>query len=421
MGFKVRAEGGESVEVEIYDIITGVDCGGISARQVRAKLQACPDASVINLRLNTAGGETQEGFAIANALKEHPARIVAHVDALAASMGSVIAMFADSVEIAPNAMMMVHNPWGGVFGEAKDMRRYADTMDKIRENILDAYESKTGMARDELGELMDAETYMTAEEAVSRGFADSIKGASAPEQRFAALALEGLKAPPSLLRAVAKARRAAPKTPTQHKAPRAQEDHPMKEMLDKLSAAMSALNDGDTEGAMALFGELQEMLEAKEGDSGADPLSAGSSEDVAAMATLMALTGQGRGETVQAVQAWKAQADKAVAQAKQVELSSRRELIVGLIKLGAETPATAWEGDADNRTPCARLMGESVESLRGRVKALGALKTPERVEAPDDDPEDNDGMTETSRALMKKMTPEVREKYMATRASRGQA
>src|ERR1041385_5076746 len=102
-------------EVSIYDEI---GAWGVTAKQFVDELKAIK-AQTIHLRLNTPGGSVFDGTAIHNALKEHPARIVAHIDGMAPSAGSFIAMSGDEVRMADNAYMMIHNARGGVMGEAQ--------------------------------------------------------------------------------------------------------------------------------------------------------------------------------------------------------------------------------------------------------------------------------------------------------------
>ncbi len=97
-----------------------------------------------------------------------------YVDGLAASIASVIAMAGDTVVMPRNAMMMIHNPWTIGWGNANDFRRIADDLDKIRESIIAAYQEKSNIEREKLIELLDAETWLTAEEALEYGLIDEI-------------------------------------------------------------------------------------------------------------------------------------------------------------------------------------------------------------------------------------------------------
>lgn len=126
-----------------------------------------------DVRLNSPGGYIYQGMAIFNLLKEKKPRVI-KIDGLAASMASVIALAGERMEIARGAMMMIHNPWNIAMGDAEELRKTADILDKFKQSILDIYETKTGQARDLLSEMMDEETWLTADEAVEWGFADAI-------------------------------------------------------------------------------------------------------------------------------------------------------------------------------------------------------------------------------------------------------
>ncbi|WP_448196703.1 ClpP-like prohead protease/major capsid protein fusion protein [Pseudomonas putida] len=150
---------------------------GISANQFARDLKALGDVSQINLHVHSPGGDVFEGMAMYNLLRNHPARVEGTVDGLAASMGSVILMAANVIRIPENAMIMVHRPWGIQGGDAEEMRRYADLLDKVEDSLVAAYTNKTGKTADEVKTLLAAETWMTGAEAVELGFADELVGA----------------------------------------------------------------------------------------------------------------------------------------------------------------------------------------------------------------------------------------------------
>jgi ATP-dependent Clp protease, protease subunit len=129
----------------------------------------------IHLRINSPGGSVIEGTAIYNALRRHEGGLTVHIDSLAASMASVIAMSGKPVYMADNALLMIHNPWTVSMGESKDLRKEADLLDKLKVNLRNAYVRKTGINAEEIGAMMDAETWLDAVEAVALGFADAIE------------------------------------------------------------------------------------------------------------------------------------------------------------------------------------------------------------------------------------------------------
>lgn len=165
-----NAAGGEPVTILIYDEI---GLWGITAEEFVNQLNGI-DAEEIDLRINSPGGSVFEGMAIYNALRRHKAKISTYVDGLAASMGSVIALAGDEVNMAENAYYMIHNPWGGCWGEAKDMRKYADRLDEMREQIANIYQAKTGLDRDAILQAMDDETWYTGKTAQDAGFVDNL-------------------------------------------------------------------------------------------------------------------------------------------------------------------------------------------------------------------------------------------------------
>jgi ATP-dependent protease ClpP protease subunit len=184
--YSLKAQNGNA-ELMIYDEIGG---WGISARQFANELQALGKIGTLTARIHSPGGDVFEGMAIYNMIKGHPAHKVCHIDGLAASMASVIAMAFDEVIMPENAMMMVHKPWGGTLGDAEDMRKYADLLDKVESNLVGAYQQKTGLPEAELHMLLAAETWLTGREAVEKGFANTL---TEPLQMAASLTSKRLK------------------------------------------------------------------------------------------------------------------------------------------------------------------------------------------------------------------------------------
>ena len=171
-----NAEGEPSTEAEIsiYDQIGG---WGVTANDFIAQLKELGDVETINLRIASGGGSIVEGNTIFNALKRHSAKVVTHIDSLAASMASVIAMAGDEVRMADNALLMIHNPWTMSMGGAEQLRKDADLLDKMEANIRNAY-SRSALTSEEIDAAMEEETYYTASEALEAGFIDEIDGAN---------------------------------------------------------------------------------------------------------------------------------------------------------------------------------------------------------------------------------------------------
>ena len=157
-------------EVSIYGPIGGFD---INAKDFAEDLKGI-DADTIHLRIDSPGGSTQEGFNIINSLKRHPAKLITHIDGMAASMASVIAQAGDVRCMANNSLMMIHKPLITKGGNADELRKNADTLDKVESNILKAYE-KSHYSENEIADLMREETIFTAEEALKAGLIDEIE------------------------------------------------------------------------------------------------------------------------------------------------------------------------------------------------------------------------------------------------------
>lgn len=145
--------------------------GGVSAKRLAEQLDEL-DVDTIRLHLNSPGGAAYEGITIMNSLRRHKARVEVTVDGLAASAASIIAMGGDHVTMNRGAQMMVHDPWGYTVGNSSEMRDYADYLDKLADSLADVYSARTGHGRAHWRQVMEAETWYNAEEAVDAGLAD---------------------------------------------------------------------------------------------------------------------------------------------------------------------------------------------------------------------------------------------------------
>lgn len=175
---KVLAKAKRKAEVLVYEQI-GEDWygNGVTAKKFREELQALGDLDEITIRVNSPGGEVFDGFAIYNELRANKARKVVHIDGLAASIASVIAMAGDEIVMGLGAMMMIHDPWTYAWGNSTQMREQADVLDKVKVGLVDAYAGFNGVKdRTEIESLMTAETWFTASEAVEAGFATRLVG-----------------------------------------------------------------------------------------------------------------------------------------------------------------------------------------------------------------------------------------------------
>ena len=177
--FSFRCEAGRA-EILLYDAID--PWYGISAKQFHDELKALGPVDAIDLRINSPGGSITEGMAIYSILKRQTAKVTAHIDGLAASMASIVAMAAGEIVMAEGAYLMIHNPLGVVVGDSQEMRDLADLLDKMKSQLVNIYAVRSKQSAEAVAALMDAETWFTADEAIAGGFADR----TSPELALAA-------------------------------------------------------------------------------------------------------------------------------------------------------------------------------------------------------------------------------------------
>ncbi len=172
--YDIRAKA-DKAEIWIYEMI-GEDFwtgSGVTAKNFQKELAEIK-ASQIDLHINSPGGVVFDGITIYNLIKQHPAKVTTYIDGLAASIASVIALAGDKVIMAENALFMIRNPTGLAMGTATDMRSLADVLDKIAGTMVVTYVGKSKKPEAEIKTMLDAETWMTADEALEAGFIDEI-------------------------------------------------------------------------------------------------------------------------------------------------------------------------------------------------------------------------------------------------------
>lgn len=200
--YKVVAKNESEAELLVYGDI-GENWWGesVTAKNVVEQLSKL-EVDTIYVRINSYGGAVSDGLAIFNALKRHPANIVVVIEGVAVSIASLIAMAGDTVEMGENALFMVHAPWGGAVGNSKEMREYADVLDKYAEAMASSYVRKTGQDHDTIMSLLTdgIDHYYLADEAQEFGFVDKI---NEEEMAAAAAGFDKSKFVPSALRAQA--------------------------------------------------------------------------------------------------------------------------------------------------------------------------------------------------------------------------
>lgn len=149
----------------------------MAAIDFKKELDALGDGiKTINLYINSPGGSVFEGIAIYNMLKRHPAQVNVYVDGVAASIASVIAMAGDTIHMPKNTMLMIHNPWTFAMGNAAELRKVAEDLDRIGQASKQSYLQKAGdkLTDEKLQELLDAESWLSADEAYEYGLADVV-------------------------------------------------------------------------------------------------------------------------------------------------------------------------------------------------------------------------------------------------------
>lgn len=175
--------------IRLYDPIDSWgEYWGTSAKELAKELDQLPaDVTEVRLHLNSPGGDVFDGLAILNALRAHPAKVVAIVDGLAASAASFIAAGADEMVMMPNSELMIHDAWGCCCGNASDMEAMADLLNHVSDNIASIYAAKAGGDAETWRDAMRRESWFSADEAVANGLADRVAepaGEPEPKNRF---------------------------------------------------------------------------------------------------------------------------------------------------------------------------------------------------------------------------------------------
>lgn len=160
--------------INIYDVI-GYDYwdgGGVTAQSISDQLKAFGTQADITVNINSPGGDVFEGLAIYNLLRLHQGNVTVRILGIAASAASYIAMAGDEVYIGEAAFIMIHNAWTFAAGDKNDLTAAAALLSKIDQTIADIISARSGMDNQEILQMMDVETYITAQESVDQGFAD---------------------------------------------------------------------------------------------------------------------------------------------------------------------------------------------------------------------------------------------------------
>lgn len=169
---------GQTATVTIYgDICSWAweELGEMSASVLSRQLEALGDVSQIDVYINSYGGEVAEGLAIYNALKRHKAKVRTICDGFACSIASVVFMAGDERIMNESSLLMIHNAWTFAAGNAAELRKQADDLEKITQASVEAYKAHSSLSEDEIKALMDAETWILPGEALEYGFATAVE------------------------------------------------------------------------------------------------------------------------------------------------------------------------------------------------------------------------------------------------------
>ena len=173
--WEIKAVAGKNPELLIYKFIGDFFSDEIGALEIHNELNALGEIPVLDVRINSKGGDAFEGFAIYNMLKNLNARKDVYIDGIAASIASGIAMAGDNIYMPKNSMLMTHEASMIVFGGAQDMRSAAEALDRVNNGILQAYRDKAGMDDKAARELIsNGDRWITAAEAVELKLADKV-------------------------------------------------------------------------------------------------------------------------------------------------------------------------------------------------------------------------------------------------------
>jgi ATP-dependent Clp protease, protease subunit len=174
---KINCKDENAGEIYLYGVITDEKWfdEDVTPTWFKDQVAKLKNLKKINLYINSPGGGVFAGMTIYNIINRLSADVTAYIDGLAASIASVIAMAADKIIMPKNALMMIHNPMSVAVGTAADMRKEAEILDRAKISILSTYAGKTKNDEKSLSDMMDAETWMTGEEAVKNRFADVLE------------------------------------------------------------------------------------------------------------------------------------------------------------------------------------------------------------------------------------------------------
>lgn len=171
--YAIKNKSSDVLDISIHDEI---GMWGISASDFINELRGNGNdkAKSINLSIHSPGGSVLDGFAMYNALKNHQAKVFGTVEGIAASAASYVLMASDVIEMPEDSFLMIHNAWGFAMGDSDEMRQTAALIDKLQDSIVNIYVQRSNKSEEEVRDMMKAETWMNAEDALNHGFIDTI-------------------------------------------------------------------------------------------------------------------------------------------------------------------------------------------------------------------------------------------------------
>lgn len=172
--FKIDAKA-ETAELFIYDDIgASLFSEGVTAKAVADALKEMKSVKNLTVRINSYGGDVFEGLAIKSQLASSGKYITMKIDGIAASIASVIAMAGNEIHLADGGFIMIHDAWTGAVGNSEELRKQADTLDKVSGELAGIYAKRTKSTEDEMRKLMKDETWLTASVALEKGFITAV-------------------------------------------------------------------------------------------------------------------------------------------------------------------------------------------------------------------------------------------------------
>lgn len=178
--YKIEAKSDEEIEIFIYDVI------GYPYTDVSGLIQylgSVKDKKIL-IRINSPGGDVFDGMALYNAIAAHPGGVITRIESLAASIGSVIAVAGKEVQAYKNTMMMIHNSWVLAMGNQYGLQEIIEIMQKVDENLIEAYTGKSKMGKREVAQMMKDTTWLNAKEMKEKGLIDTIIDGKAVRAQF---------------------------------------------------------------------------------------------------------------------------------------------------------------------------------------------------------------------------------------------